>query len=115
MKFEFKTVEPAPGVAFSDWNTSTWQLRNGLSRLADFSRYFDLSEAETQALLQPTDFQVRCTPYYALLADRAHTLDPVRQMILPSLKEFSSKGQQLPDPLGRQGSRSKPDYWPIQI
>lgn len=102
MKFEFHPVEPPPAVSREQWLSWTWQFRNGLSRLEDFVAYFELSPEEREALSRPANFQIRSTPYYAALADRAQVEDPVRRMILPSLAEFSNGGQQMPDPLGER-------------
>ncbi len=102
MKFHFSKTEPVPGVVASDWNSWTWQFKNGLSRLADFAPHFDLSAEERAAFAQLPDFQVRSTPYYVALADRLNLHDPIRQVILPKLAELSSGGQQVSDPLGEK-------------
>ncbi len=102
MKFEFKNVEPFPGVSLGDWSQWTWQFRHGLSRLDEFQSHFILSNEELAALRQPTMFPVRSTPYYTGLADREVEDDPIRRMILPRIQEFTSGGQQMPDPLGER-------------
>lgn len=102
MRFSFRAVEPFPGVSPSDWNSWTWQFRFGLTSLNQFAAHFELSDEERQALERPASFQIRSTPYYAALADRRDTEDPVRRMILPTLREFESGGQQMPDPLGER-------------
>lgn len=96
MKFHFPKIEPAPGVTLPEWNSWTWQFKNGLATEADFAKYFDLSEPERTALRELKDvFQIRTTPYYARI--RA-----IRKLLMPSLLEKSSGGQQLADPLGEK-------------
>lgn len=102
MRFSFRAVEPFPGVALADWNSWTWQFRHGLTSLEQFSTHFELSADEREALSRPASFQIRSTPYYTALADRHEVSDPVRRMILPSLREFAGGGQQMSDPLGEK-------------
>lgn len=103
MKFEFRKIEPWPGVSPEEWESWTWQYRHGLSQLADFAKVFDLSESERQALQSGTGFQVRSTPYYAALAgSRDDESDPIRRMIVPSTAESILQGQQISDPLGER-------------
>src|SRR3954468_20787787 len=100
MRFHFPRTEPFPGVTASDWNSPAWQFKNALTSAGDFALHFDLSEAERAALNAGPAFQVRSTPYYAALAARGETRDPIRRMILPTREEFSGGGQQMADPLG---------------
>ena len=95
MKFHFPTIEPFPQIRMEDWNSWTWQFKNGLSSKEDFARHFTLSEEESEAFAKPLEFQVRSTPYYVALADRINPRDPVRQMVLPRACEHSTAGQQL--------------------
>ncbi|MGE3681075.1 MAG: KamA family radical SAM protein [Bdellovibrionales bacterium] len=102
MKFHFPKVEPFPGVPSALWSQWPWQFKNGLTSLEDFSRHFALSPEEARALATGTGFQVRSTPYYAALAHRSVSQDPIRRMILPRIEELRSEGQQLFDPLGER-------------
>jgi lysine 2,3-aminomutase len=102
MKFEFRKIEAPPGTAASDWRSWAWQFRSGLTSAADFTRFFQLSASEERALSEGVNFQVRSTPYYAATADRTQLNDPIRRMILPTVEELSSLGQQVPDPLGER-------------
>lgn len=103
MKFRFAKTEPFPGVTTGDWNSWTWQFRNGLSRYEDFTKHFVLNEAETLGLqVEKPPFQVRSTPYYTALAARENPLDPIRRMILPTAQELTPGGQQVSDPLGEK-------------
>jgi len=103
MKFRFAKIEPFPGCSAGDWNSWTWQFRNGLSSYEDFARHFQLSEAETIGLKSASQaFQVRSTPYYVALAGRENVMDPIRRMILPTASELNGRGQQVSDPLGER-------------
>lgn len=102
MKLHFPKTEPFPGVAPDDWNSWTWQFKNGLSTAQDMSRRFQLTADETAALNRGPSFQVRSTPYYAALASPTDSQEAIRQMILPRLEEFSLRGQQVSDPLGER-------------
>lgn len=102
MALLFRKTEPFPGVSLDDWNSWTWQFRNGLSRREDFARHFELSESEEAAFASPPEFQIRSTPYYAALADRKNPHDPIRQMLIPRSEELGGEGQQLWDPLGER-------------
>ncbi len=108
MKFHFAKTEPFPGVSSTDWNAWNWQFRNGLSRAEDFSAHFALTSDELQALQTRSSFQVRSTPYYTALASRENPSDPIRQMILPRMHEFSGDGQQVSDPLGEVKHSPRP-------
>jgi len=102
MKFEFRHIEPFPGVSVSDWQSWAWQFRNGLSTFEHFGGYFHLTNDEGEAFRRNPGFQIRSTPYYAMLADRQDVRDPVRRMIVPSAAELSPTGQQVSDPLGER-------------
>lgn len=102
MKPTFRAIEPWPGVSPSDWNSWTWQFRHSLSTAEDFGARFDLTDSEREAFSRAPNFQVRSTPYYAALADSRDARDPVRQMLLPRVEEWSPSGQHLVDPLGER-------------
>ncbi|MGZ3721948.1 MAG: KamA family radical SAM protein [Bdellovibrionales bacterium] len=102
MKFHFAKTESFPGVTSADWNSWTWQFKNGLSQLSDFARHFTLSADELAAFNDKPSFQVRSTPYYTALASRENAADPIRRMILPTVQELSDGGQQVSDPLGEK-------------
>jgi lysine 2,3-aminomutase len=102
MKFHFAKTESFPGASAADWNSWTWQFKNGLSQLADFSAHFALSADERGAFSDKPQFQVRSTPYYAALASRENSQDPIRKMILPTVAELEPGGQQVSDPLGER-------------
>lgn len=102
MRFEFRKIEPFPGINENDWSSWAWQFRHGLSTYEHFQKYFNLNESEKQAFLLNPGFQIRSTPYYTALADRENEADPIRRMIVPNSYELSREGQQISDPLGER-------------
>jgi lysine 2,3-aminomutase len=102
MRFNFAKIEPMPGVSREEWTSWAWQFRFGLTKEADFARFFALTDSERQAFERNPGFQIRSTPYYAALADRTDIHDPIRRMIVPTASELANLGQQIPDPLGER-------------
>jgi lysine 2,3-aminomutase len=97
MKFHFAKTEPFPNA--TEWDSWTWQFKNGLTSREDFAQHFELSDSELAAFKDRPAFQVRSTPYYAALGLREPA---IRRMILPSADELSVGGQQVSDPLGER-------------
>jgi lysine 2,3-aminomutase len=102
MRFNFAKIEPMPGVSHEEWTSWPWQFRFGLTKEADFARFFALTDSERQAFERNPGFQIRSTPYYAALADRTDIHDPIRRMIVPTASELANLGQQISDPLGER-------------
>ncbi|MCB0389766.1 MAG: KamA family radical SAM protein [Bdellovibrionales bacterium] len=100
-------LEPPPDVGLQDWNSWAWQSKNSLRTLEDFSKYFELSDEEIRAFSSP-QFKIQVTPYYAKLADKKNPQDPIRKILLPSIKEYQSDFQQMLDPLGENQNRPHP-------
>lgn len=112
MKFKF---EPAPikPAYLSDpsmgdfWNDWKWQVRSSLSSIEDFSRAFDLTDEERAGFSDP-QFQIRCTPYYASLASATNPHDPIRKILVPTVRELQPGAQQMLDPLGERVGANNP-------
>ncbi len=103
MKYRFRKIEPQPGVSVEDWNNWKWQFKSALKTKDDFKTHFILSEDEERAFDQGSQiFRFQTTPYYANLADKENTRDPIRQILVPHINEISLNGQQLFDPLGER-------------
>lgn len=102
MKFNFRKIEPFPGVTASSWRDWRWQFKSALSSYDQFAQHFTLIDDESVALRQPGKFPVRATPYYVALADRHNEQDVIRQMMLPRTAESAPGGQQVADPLGER-------------
>ena len=98
MKFHFPSITPPHFVEKKKWFDSKWQFQNSLKTRKDFEKYFTLSEEEKKTFLKTSSlFQVRTTPYYALLAQQSLSL---RRTLIPSLQELQKGSQQMKDPLG---------------
>ena len=109
MTFQFPQIEPPPEVSGDNWNNWKWQMRQSLSDLSHFETYFKLTEGEKKGFVGCDNlFQVRVTPYYALLADRENPLDPIRRIFMPVEQELKPGVQEQLDPLGeRKNSPTK--------
>ncbi|WP_456395645.1 KamA family radical SAM protein [Desulfurobacterium sp.] len=66
-----------------------------LSTLNDFKQYFYLEKEEIEEAEKVTTvFPVRCTEYYASLADKSNPEDPIKKTVFPNIKELKNT---LPD------------------
>ncbi len=100
-KFEFRKIEPWPGVSAADWSDWTWQMRASLRSREDFSQHFQLTEEEALGFSgEDSQFRVQTTPFYASLAMDGEVDNPVRRIVLPSAQELAPGVQQMLDPLG---------------
>ncbi|WP_456426327.1 KamA family radical SAM protein [Desulfurobacterium sp.] len=60
-----------------------------LSTLNDFKQYFSLTEKEIEGAKKVIDtFPVRCTEYYASLANRNNPNDPIKKTVFPTVEEL---------------------------
>ncbi len=93
-------------MAPSSWLSSHWQFKNALKTLSSFESFFTLQAAEREAFAGLNKvFQVRVTPYYAALASREDSHDPIRKILMPRVEELHSGLQQMQDPLGENAHR----------
>ena len=98
MKFSFPSITPPDFVEKKNWFDFRWQFQNSLKNRADFEKYFNLSEEEKKCFFKTSQlFQVRTTPYYAVLAQQSLSL---RRTLVPSFQETQKGLQQMKDPLG---------------
>lgn len=98
---KLNSVIPKLNIEPQWWNDWKWQISNRLKTVSDFSLFFNLTDEEKEALTSNlTHFSFGTTPYYASLADRDDSLDPIRLMQVPSNKEFQPGAQSMCDPLG---------------
>lgn len=91
----------------SQWLDWKWQLRASLTSLDDFTQAFELTEEEKAGFASP-EFQIRCTPYYASLASDLNPHDPIRKILVPTLRELQPGVQQMLDPLGERKNNPAP-------
>lgn len=96
------TIPAHLAISESEWMSAQWQMQNALKNQADFSKYFDLNSDESCVFdSSPELFNIRCTPYYAALANnKPH--HPVRKILMPNRKELMSENQEMLDPLGEK-------------
>lgn len=99
-KFEKNPAIPAHlSILQTDWLSPQWQMQNSLKSQADFEQYFQLSAPEALVFkISEELFNIRCTPYYASLAQK-NTHHPIRKILMPHQKELTSKTQEMLDPL----------------
>lgn len=91
-----------------EWNSYLWQMQNSLKNLADFKKYFVLSENEEKAFSNSEQvFNIRTTPYYASLAKNSEH-DPIRKILMPNVRELKSDFQEMLDPLGEKVNARTP-------
>lgn len=117
MKFKFESSQKGRPWVFSTqgdekihgllWDDWKWQVRSSLTTLADFSSVFDLTDEERAGFESP-QFQIRCTPYYASLASATNPHDPIRKILVPTLRELQPGVQQMLDPLGERANNPAP-------
>ncbi len=102
-RFEFKKSPVFEFANPTDWKDWRWQLRASLKTLADFEKIFVLSEEERECFGGGDHpFKIQTTPYYASLASRTQSEDPIRKILMPHVKEMSSGFQEMLDPLGEK-------------
>lgn len=120
MKFVFNSAPKPSNVDSSLWLDWIWQLRFSLKSEQDFLTYFELTTEESEAFQQKRHqthhqtsgsaeiFNIRTTPYYASLASRTNSLDPIRRILMPHEKELFDVKQSLLDPLGERKKNNHP-------
>ena len=106
LKFEAAPIKPALANQ-SDWSDWKWQVRSSLSSLSDFEKAFHLTDEERLGFEKP-EFQIRCTPYYASLASADNPHDPIRKILVPTVRELQPGIQQMLDPLGERVNNPAP-------
>lgn len=110
MKFEFRMSARPDGVSAEQWSDWGWQLRSALRTREDFERFgFRLSGDEARGFEGGGRvFQIRTTPYYASLASRTLSEDPVRRILMPTAAELAHGRQAMLDPLGEKRNNPAP-------
>ena len=109
MKFVFTDAPRPSDVAPEKWFDWAWQLRSSLKTEQEYAGYFALSEAEINAFKQGSEiFNIRTTPYYASLASKTNSMDPIRRILAPHEKELADNKQAQLDPLGERKKSNHP-------
>ena len=87
------------------WNDWRWQMRHRLTRLDQFERFLDLTEAERRGLLLASEkFSVAVTPHFASLLDPDDPRCPLRLQVVPQESELVVSRGDMTDPCGEDGS-----------
>ncbi len=108
MKLKFESAPIKTALADqSNWFDWKWQVRSSLSTLGDFEKAFQLTDEERFGFEKP-EFQIRCTPYYASLASGDNPHDPIRKILVPTVRELQPGIQQMLDPLGERANNPAP-------
>jgi len=83
----------------NDWR---WQLRHAATTTDHLERFFDLTDAERQAIALASDrgLPLLATPYFLSLVDRSRVDCPIRRQCVPSLEEQQWVPGDRVDPLG---------------
>ncbi len=92
---------PYADISDEDFGRWSWQLKNRITDIDALNQVLDLTDRERDGFraTQPL-FRFGCTPYYALLANRADPECPIRRQIVPSVAEATVHIGQRQDPLG---------------
>jgi lysine 2,3-aminomutase len=85
-------------LAQADWRT---QLQHRITTLEELGKWVEVSEAEAAAIRACEGrYRWSVTPYYASLMDKEDPRCPVRQLGVPSQREFTSHPTASVDPVG---------------
>lgn len=107
--FEFKNAPKIEMTNPLEWGNWQWQMRSALKSLSDFEKFFELSDEERQSFWgSEAVFNIKTTPYYASLADKKLTDDPIRKIMMPHNLEKTLKIQPMLDPLGEKKNNPVP-------
>lgn len=95
-----RSVTPPPGIAESDWQDWTWQMRHRIRTAEDLRAWLEPTADEIEAIeALARRFRFVITPYYAALMDPGNPDCPVRRQVVPRLAELADPAG-LADPLG---------------
>jgi lysine 2,3-aminomutase len=87
------------------WNDWRWQMRHRLTRLDQFERLLELTEAERRGLLLASErFSVAVTPQFATLIDPQDPDCPLRLQVVPREDELVVSPGDMTDPCGEDGA-----------
>ena len=83
---------------WSDWHS---QLQHGIRNLEQLRGWINVTEEEERAIQACTGrYRWGMTPYYASLMDKDDDRCPIRQLAVPSMREFQSNPNASVDPVG---------------
>ena len=107
---EGSTPRPAiwADVPDEQWNDWRWQLSHRVSSYEELSQFIHLTPEEAAGLQAEHRFRVDITPYFASLIDPDDPLCPVRQQIVPHVRELESFDAKMRDSLGEESHSPVP-------
>lgn len=108
-KFNWPKINAPEGVQLADWNSWTWQMRNGFENTEDFAKAGHSVDSQEAFAFDKgrAIFAVRSTPYYAQLMED-HPQDPIRKILMPKPEELQIGAQSMLDPLGERKNSPVP-------
>lgn len=110
---EFLTYAPGfwsdKNVSPADWNSSTWQLKNRITTLAQLEEHLTLTEEERSgALLSGNKLAMAITPHFFNLIDPEDSGCPIRRQVIPRIEETFEDPDEMSDPCGEDSHMPVP-------
>ena len=96
-------------VSETDWNSSTWQLKNRVTTLAGLEEHLVLSDEERAGvLLSGNKLAMAITPHYFNLIHPTDPDCPIRRQVIPRIEETWDDPNEMSDPVGEDGAMPVP-------
>lgn len=110
---EFRSHAPGfwsgKNISPADWNSSTWQLKNRVTKLAQLEEHLVLSEEERAGvLLSGNKLAMAITPHYFNLIDPVDPNCPIRRQVIPRIEETWDDPDEMSDPCGEDSHMPVP-------
>lgn len=110
---EFRSHTPGfwseKDVSPADWNSSTWQLKNRITTLAQLEEHLTLTEEERAGvLLSGNKLAMAITPHYFNLIDPEDANCPIRRQVIPRIEETWEDPDEMSDPCGEDSHMPVP-------
>lgn len=110
---EFRSYAPGfwseKNISPADWNNSTWQLKNRITRLSQLEEHLTLSEEERAGvLLSGNKLAMAITPHYFNLMDPEDPNCPIRRQVIPRIEETWEDPDEMSDPCGEDSHMPVP-------
>lgn len=89
------------GVTQEQWDSSTWQLKNRVTTLAQLEEHLVLSDEERAGvLLSGNKLAMAITPHYFNLIHPTDPDCPIRRQVIPRIEETWEDPSEMADPCG---------------
>ncbi|MBN1269799.1 MAG: KamA family radical SAM protein [Kiritimatiellae bacterium] len=95
-------ISGSSSVSTHDWNDWRWQMRHRVRDLAGLDRILRLSEEERAWFRTAPRLPLGITPYYVSLLDRDDPLQPLRRVVVPTVREAGCAPGEHADSLGEE-------------